>query len=330
MSELRWNPLLEEWVITATHRQQRTFLPPKDYCPLCPTREGGFPTEVPASDFEIVTFENRFPSLQRNPPEPAVKDSGLYRTQPARGICEVVLYTPDHEATLADLSVSHLDRLIQVWTDRYQELGSLDFVRYVYIFENKGEVIGVTLRHPHGQIYAFPYVPPIVQQELNACAKHFEHTGHCLLCDVLAEELRDGRRLVCQNDSFVAVVPFYARWPYEVHILPRRHILSLDDLTSSGRRELALILKTVVTKYDNLFGFSLPYIMAMHQQPTDGEDHSTYHFHIEFYPPHRSRDRLKYLAGCESGAGSFINDTLAEEKAAELREAAPREGEEIE
>ena len=150
--------------------QQRTFLPPKDYCPLCPTREGGFPTEVPASDFEIVTFENRFPSLQRQPPPPAVEGSGLYQVRPAQGICEVVIYTPDHEATFADLSVTKLEQLIQVWTSRYQQLGSLDYVDYVYIFENKGEVIGVTLRHPHGQIYSFPYVPPIVQRELAACS----------------------------------------------------------------------------------------------------------------------------------------------------------------
>ena len=329
MSELRWNPLLDEWVITATHRQERTFLPPKDYCPLCPTRDDRFPTEVPAGDFEIVTFENRFPSLQRHPPEPAVVDSLLYRTRPAAGVCEVVLFTPDHEATLADLGVTHLDQLIQVWTDRYQELGSLDYVDYVYIFENKGEVIGVTLRHPHGQIYAFPYIPPLVRRELDACAKHTARTGQCLLCDVLSEELADGRRVVWQNDTFVAVVPFYARWPYEIHLLPRAHLLSLSDFTATNRRDLAWILKVILRKYDGLFGFSFPYVMAMHQRPTDGGDHSTYHFHIEFYPPYRSRDRLKYLAGCESGAGTFINDTLAEEKAAELRKAPPREGEEV-
>jgi len=319
MSELRWNPLLEEWVVTATHRQERTFLPPEGYCPFCPTKPGGFLTEVPASDYEIVVFENKFPTFQREPPPPAVKGSQLYRVEPSKGICEVVLYSPQHEGTLTDKSVEEIYKLVLVWTDRYRELGSLDFVKYVYIFENKGEIIGVTLTHPHGQIYAFPFIPPIIQRELEASRRHHERTGRCLLCDVIGEEVADSRRIVAENPFFLAVVPFYARYPYEVHILTKRHRLSLSDLDDEEQWDLARIFKVVMVKYDALFGFSLPYMMNMHQQPTDGQRHDYYHFHIEFYPLHRTRDKLKYRASTESGAGTFSTDALPEEWAAQLR-----------
>lgn len=329
MSELRWNPLLEEWVVTATHRQDRTYKPPQDYCPLCPTKPGAYPTEVPAEDYEIVVFENKFPSFRREPPAPAVSGDDLYRVADARGICEVVLYTPNHNSTLTDASVTHLVRLIRVWTDRYRELASHDYIKYVLIFENKGDVIGVTLSHPHGQIYAFPYVPPKAERELEASRKHYQATSRCLLCDVLAHEKGDGRRVVAENEGFLAVVPFYARYPYEIHILPKRHILSLPELTDIEQVGLARMLKVVLMKYDNLFGFSLPYMMIMHQAPTDGGDYSYYHFHIEFYPPHRTATKLKYLAGCESGAGTFINDTLPEDTARTLREKPPTSFNEI-
>lgn len=324
MSELRWHPLLEQWVITATHRQERTFFPPDDYCPLCPTRDDGFPTEIPAAEYELVSFENKFPSLQSNPPEPAVEATELYKIRHAAGVCEVLSYSQEHDGTLTDKSEEEIEHLINVWTDRYIELGALDFVDYVFIFENKGREIGVTLTHPHGQIYAYPFVPPVVEKELTASRKHKRKTGRCLLCDILAEELKDGRRLVAQNEHFTAFIPFYARYPYEVHILPKTHKLCLPEFSNAEKHALAGILKIVLLKYDNLWGFSLPYMMVLHQKPTDGKAHGYYHFHIEFYPPYRTEEKLKYLAGSESGAGVFINDTLAEEKAQELREAEPR------
>ncbi len=321
MSELRWNPVLEEWVITATHRQDRTFLPPKDYCPLCPTKPGAFPTEVPAESYEIVCFENKFPSLRHNAPEPAVEGSDLYPVAPAEGICEVVLYTPQHEGSLAGMDVAHIEKLVYVWADRYRELGARPEIKYVFIFENKGEVIGVTIPHPHGQIYAFSYIPPKIAQEISSSRRHLDRTGRCLFCDILAEEKRDGRRIITENDSFTAVIPFYARYPYEVHLFSREHRRSLADFGERENADLAAILKDLLRRYDRLWGFSLPYMMVMHQAPTDGEPHDECHFHIEFYPPYRTKEKLKYLAGCESGTGAFINDTLAEEKAAELREA---------
>lgn len=324
MSELRWNPLLRQWVITATHRQERTFFPPDDYCPLCPTREGGFPTEVPVEDYEIVSFENKFPSLRRSAPVPDVEETDLYRVRPAEGVCEVILYSSKHSGSLTDHTVEEINNLIHVWTDRYEELGALDFVDYVFIFENKGKEIGVTLNHPHGQIYAYPFIPPIVQREIDSSAAHMKETGRCLVCDVLGEEEADGRRIVVRNDCFTAFIPFYARYPYEVHIASREHRRCLPDFSDVEKMDMARILKTILAKYDNLWGFSMPYMMVLHQKPSSQGDHDHYHFHIEFYPPYRTKDKLKYLAGSEAGAGVFINDTLAEDKAAELRNSEPR------
>jgi UDPglucose--hexose-1-phosphate uridylyltransferase len=319
MSELRWTPLLGEWVATATHRQQRTFLPPADFCPLCPTKEGGFPTEVPEPTYDIVVFENRFPSLSSRPSTPAVEGSELYPVRPSEGVCEVVLYSPNHSSTLAGESLTQIDKLVRVWTDRFRELGALDFVKYVFIFENKGEAIGVTLHHPHGQIYAYPFIPPRIARELEESKQHQAKTGRCLLCDILAEERRDGRRIVAANSSFVAFIPFFARWPYETHVYATRHLQALTDLSRAEQKDLAALLKTVLVAFDRLFDLSFPYIMVMHQRPVDGDPYEHYHFHIEFYPPLRAANRLKYLAGSETGAGMFINDTLPEEKAAELR-----------
>jgi UDPglucose--hexose-1-phosphate uridylyltransferase len=323
MSELRWHPLLGEWVATATHRQERTFLPPKDFCPLCPTQPGGFPTEVPEPTYDIAVFENRFPSLQASPPEPAIRSTELYPVQPAAGVCEVVLYSPDHHTRLALAPAAKIHQLIQVWIDRYRELGALEFVKYVFIFENKGEEIGVTLHHPHGQIYAYPFVPPLIQRELDASRAYRARTGDCLLCDIGAEEQRAERRIVAENAAFRAYIPFFARWPYEVHISARRHVGDLTGFTPAETEDLAAALKSVLVGYDALFDRAMPYVLAVHQRPTDGGEHPDAHFHIELYPPLRTATRLKYLAGSETGAGMFINDTLAEEKAAELRPRCP-------
>jgi UDPglucose--hexose-1-phosphate uridylyltransferase len=324
VSELRWNPVLEEWVITATHRQDRTFFPPPEYCPLCPTKPGAFPTEIPAEEYDIVVFENKFPSLRREPPPPSVEGTDLYPVRPAAGVCEVVVYSSDHNGELATMPLGKIEKLVHVWADRFQELGSRPEVEYVFTFENKGKEIGVTLAHPHGQIYAYPYIPPVVERELRGCRNHYEAHGECLLCRILKDELADGRRIVAQNAGFVALVPFYARYPYEVHLFAREHRSAITDLDNEERRCLAELLQVVITKYNNLWNRSLPYIMVTHQRPTDGGDYPHYHYHIEFYPPYRTPDKLKYLAGSEAGAGAFINDTHAEDKARELRDTEPR------
>lgn len=319
MSEMRWNPVMGEWVVTATHRQDRTFLPPAGYCPLCPTAEGGFPTEIPESDYDFVVFENKFPSLKREPHEPAIAGDDLFPVKPSLGICEVVLYSSSHTGTLADAPLHKIQQLVRVWKDRYEELGRRPEIDYVFIFENKGESIGVTISHPHGQIYAFSYLPPRVERELANEAAHLKKTGRCLHCDILKRETEDKSRIVVESEHFLAVIPFYARYPYEVHLYAKQHRGSMSEFSEGEQDDLGLILSELLKKYDGLWGFSMPYMMVMHQKPTDGKDWAGCHFHIEFYPPLRTPEKLKYLAGCESGAGTFVNDTLPEEKAAELR-----------
>ncbi|MGI9021755.1 MAG: galactose-1-phosphate uridylyltransferase [Acidimicrobiales bacterium] len=327
MTERRRDPTTGEWRIFAGHRQDRTFLPPEEHCPLCPTRPGHPATEIDLPAFDVVVFENRFPSLVADPPAPDVAPSPLYEVQPSYGANEVVVYSDDHHLEVSDMELGKIARIVDVWTDRYAALGRRDDVAYVLIFENRVEAMGVTLHHPHGQIYAYPEVPPRPRLELTTAATHLDAVGTCVFCDVVARERADGVRIVAQNRSFVAFVPFAARYPYEIQVTAERHAPSLLDLTGDERADLAAVLKVVLAAYDRLFGFRLPYVMAMHQSPTDrGRWQSVSHLHIEFMPPHRTATKLKYLAGSEIGGGAFINDTRPEVTAAELREAARGKG----
>lgn len=322
MTELRWNPTVREWVATAFHRQGRPQMP-EDGCPFCPG-SGRVP-----EDYDVYLYPNDFPAFSIPPPEPAIEGDDFYKTRRCYGRCDVVLYHPDHYTSMPHLSTAHLVKLVQLWRKRFTELKALRGIRYVLIFENKGAVIGVTMPHPHGQIYAFPLIPPRLERELAAARAHHRARQRCLFCDVLKKERRDGRRIIAENAGFTAFIPFYARWPYEVHIFSRRHVGALDAFRPAEERALAEILKWVTLKYDNLFQISFPYMMVLHQTPTQGS-FAYFHFHIEFYPPHRSKDKLKYLASVETGAGTFLNDSLAEEKAAELRAVPPVRREELE
>jgi UDPglucose--hexose-1-phosphate uridylyltransferase len=273
----------------------------------------------------VVVFENRFPSLVRDPPEPAVAGSDLAPVLPSQGANEVIIYSDDHHLSLGAMEAQRIAKVVAVWADRYAALGSRDEVAYVFIFENKGVAVGVTLHHPHGQIYAYPEIPPRVRRELDVATDHIATHGTCVYCDVVARERSDGVRVIAHNRSFLAFVPFAARFPYEVHVASLRHAASLLDLSDPERLALADVLRTVVRAYDRLFGFPLPYVMSMHQAPTDdGEHQHISHFHIEFTPLHRTSEKLKYLAGSELGAGAFINDTAPEDTAARLRVAASR------
>ena len=321
MTELRWNPTVREWVSTASHRQDRPQMP-ENWCPFCPG-SGRVP-----DDYDVLIYPNDFPAFSIPPAEPSVKGDDFYRVAPSLGKCDVVLYHPDHTKSLPQLSLNHLARLVRLWRKRYQELKRTPGIRYVLIFENKGAVIGVTMPHPHGQIYAFPFIPPRLEKELAAARAYKVSKRRCLYCDILKKERRARLRVVAENSAFTAFVPFYARWPYEVHILARRHVESIDRFRPSEERALGEILKWITRKYDNLYGFSFPYMMLLHQAPVEGR-HPYFHFHVEFYPPHRSKNKLKYLAGVETGAGSFLNDSLAEEKAAELRTVSPRRRSEL-
>ncbi|CAN5703036.1 galactose-1-phosphate uridylyltransferase [soil metagenome] len=324
MTERRRDPLTGEWRTFASHRQDRTFLPPTEQCPLCPTVDSSSPTEMPWPSFEVAVFDNRFPSLVADPPRPDVTGTGVSQVEPARGATEVIVYSDDHWATLASLGPERVRLIIDVWAERYAALGRREEVSYVFAFENRGEAVGVTLHHPHGQVYAYPEVPPLPARELDAARRHLAEHGTCVLCDVVARERSEGVRLVAQNDAFLAFVPFAARFPYEVHIVVHRHAPSLLDLSDPDRDALALLLVEVVSRYDGLFGFPLPYVMSVHQAPTDdGDWQSVSHLHIELTPVHRTADRLKYLAGSELGGGAFLNDVAPEQAAAALRRVPP-------
>lgn len=323
MSERRYDPTADEWVTFATHRQDRTYRPAVASCPLCPTRPGGPQTEIPRPAYDVVVFDNRYPSLSPDPPPPDVTGTDLLAVAPAYGRCEVVVYSDDHATTVADLPVARVRMLVDVWADRYRENGAAPGISYVMPFENKGEVIGVTLSHPHGQVYAYPEVPPRPARELRAARAYRQRTGRCVECDVVAAE-REGRRLVLAGRHTVAFVPFWARFPYEVHVMPVGHRPSLLDLDDAERDDLAEVLSALTRAYDALFGFSLPYVMALHARPTDtsADWDPISHLHVEFAPPHRSPDKLKYLAGSELAGGAFMTDVAPERAAAQLRAAA--------
>jgi len=313
--ELRWDPVLREWILVSGEREKRPLLP-KGFCPFCPGTE-----ETPDTGWKVLSLPNRFPSLVAQPPLPDPRGDRLYRCSPSKGVCEVVIYTPQHDTSLAELSVEHIRLVIDLWTQRFRDLGDRDYVKYVFIFENKGRVIGVTLDHPHGQVYAFPFIPPLIKRELSSSKQYWKRTGTCLFCTIIRKEKKNALRVVCENEDFVCFLPFYAHWPYGVHIYPKRHVQALTDLTGKEREMFALILKEVLTKFDNLLGMSFPYMMVFHQRPTDGRQYPYYHLHIEFYPPYREKDKIKYFASVETGAGAVTFDYRPESKAEELRES---------
>jgi UDPglucose--hexose-1-phosphate uridylyltransferase len=272
-------------------------------------------------DYDVFLYPNDFPAFHLENP-PFSPEEKLFGVTGARGACDVVLYSSGHHLLPSQLSSEQWFRVIELWGRRTSELFALPDIRYVSIFENTGVAIGVTMPHPHGQIYAFPFVPPLVQLELDSASEHFRDLGECLYCRILAAELEDGRRVVASNDSFVAFLPFFGRLPSEMQICARRHVDTLRGLSETEGRHLAALIKIVRQKYDNLYGFPLPLMMLVRQRPTSGE-HSYFHFHIDFLPIQRNEAKLKYLAAVESGTGHFLNDTCAEEQAALLRDAEP-------
>ena len=315
-AHLRWHPLRGEWVAYASHRQNRTFLPPPEYNPLAPTTGEGAPTEVPPGNWDVAVFENLFPTLTlaaHDPPALAVP------TEPGKGVCEVVVFTQDAKTSLGRLPLWHLELLIEVWGNRYEELGARPEVQYVYPFENRGVEVGVTLHHPHGQIYAYPFVPPVPARELERQRAYYAEHGRGLIEDFVAREVEEGVRMLYDGPHVAAFMPICARYSYEVWIAPRRPAPSLAALTADERRDFARAMKTVVMKFDAMWERPFPYILAVHQAPTDGVDHPEAHLHAEFYPAFRMPGRLKYLAGSEIGAGVFTADTVPEQKVTELQ-----------
>lgn len=314
---LRWHPLRREWVAYAAYRQTRTFLPPPEYNPLRATDDAANPTELPAGDYDIAVFDNLFPAMSlAAPPPPA----SIVPTLAAHGHCEVVVFTQDATASLATLSTDHVALLLEVWGRRTQAIATrAPGIRYVLPFENRGAEVGVTLHHPHGQIYAYPHIPPVPQRMHESERLHYDATGQPLLASLIEAELRDQRRILFASEEAVAFVPAWARYTYEVWVAPRRQTPDFASLDDAGRVELARALLTVLRKYDALWKMPFPYIMAWYQAPLVDSYAAVGHLHAELLPAYRMPGRLKYLAGTEIAAGMFANDALPEDKAAELR-----------
>lgn len=301
--------------------------PRQPECPFCPGSG-----KVP-DDYTVLSYDNDYPALTQDCAGGPVRTSGPYETVPAYGKCEVILYSADHDAPIWSLPDDHLRRLVDLWAERSRSLSHDPLVKYVFVFENRGSEVGVTLHHPHGQLYAYPFVPLKVKTELDNCRRYLRERGSCLLCDMNSEEKRDGSRIIAEDDAFLCYLPHFTDYPFGAFIVTKRHVARLQDLSPTERSSLASMLKGLVGAFDRLFAKPFPYMMCVHQSPVnepeyqDTEDY--YHLHIEFYPPLRAKDRIKYYASSEMGAWAACNPLLVEETAPLLKRAfaAARRGE---
>jgi UDPglucose--hexose-1-phosphate uridylyltransferase len=326
-SELRYDPILRTWVMYASHRQERSYLPSAQECPLCPSTDG-HATEVPEANYEVVVFENRYPALARHGDDGhGGHDDGhghpseLLADRAGAGRCEVVCYTSDHYSSFAELGPGRIDVVVDALTDRTRVLGAMDGTEQVFCFENKGAEIGVTQPHPHGQIYAYPFVPLRVERMLAAADDYRSNHHRNLYEDVLDAERADGSRLVLATQHWTAFVPHAARWPYELHCYPNQRVADLAALGPEARSELPVVLQDVFTRFARLFDQPAPYIAAWYQAPVH-RGRTEFALHLELFTPKRTNDKLKYLAGSESAMDAYANDVLPEAAAQHLREAA--------
>lgn len=320
IGELRLDPLVNEWVAMAAHRQGRVFLPPKELCPLCPST-GENLTEVPEDDFEVVVFDNKSPSLRPPDGDWALPDMAGPDTDigSAAGKCEVICFTADHGQSFKDLSTERIRVLLEAWIDRTRELSKEKFIHHIAPFENRGEEVGVTLAHPHGQIYAYSYIPPKVSRMLEVARVHKERTGKVLFDEIVAREIKDEERIVAENKHWVAYVPYAARYSFEIHVAPKVSVADLCELTPEVADAYPAIAKEVLQRLDGVFDIPMAYIAAWHQAPVrEGRDLLRLHWQITSV--RRAPGKLKYLAGSESSMGAFIMDLRPEQSAAQLRE----------
>lgn len=318
LAELRWHPLIKDWVMIASHRQDRPHMP-ADWCPFCPG-SGKVPDK-----YDVYKYDNDFPALSQDPPEPDDVSLGIYRTKEAYGKCEVILYSPGHTTTLPDLTDGHVRKLVDLWTERFEEISRDKKIKYIFIFENRGEAVGVTMPHPHGQIYGYSVIPKKIELELESCSEYFEQNGKCLICEMNETEDAFKKRVIFENEHFIVYLPFFTEYPYGVYISSKRHASTMPEFTDAEKDSLAVVLKCTVGMFDSLFDIKFPYMMCIHQAPVNSGDYSKqYHFHIEFFPPLRSAEKIKHNASSETGAWAHCNTTAPEEKAEELREAYTR------
>jgi len=319
-STMRFDVLTGEWVTIAAHRMDRTFLPPADECPLCPSGPGRAPSEIPADGYDVVVFENRFPAFAQGatavPGE--VDGNPLWPQRPAVGRCEVLCFTADHHASFAALPLPRVRTVIEAWADRTAELSARPGVMQVFCFENRGREIGVTLEHPHGQVYAYPFVTPRTARLLARAGEHRRRTGRDLLGDVLAAERAAGTRIVREGEHWTVYVPAAARWPVEAHLVPHRAVPDLPALDDAERTELAQMYRVLLRRVGALLGADPPYVAGWHQAPV-GPGRELTRLHLQLFSPRRAPGRLKHLAGSESGMGAWINDAAPEAIAQRLR-----------
>lgn len=326
-SQLRYDPLTDEWVAIAAHRQARTFLPPADQCPLCPSRPGRH-SEIPAGDYDVVVFENRFPSFSARLTDPGPAPTPYTPVAAGAGRCEVVCFTSDHTASFVDLPPGRVRTVLDALADRTAELSADPATAQVFCFENRGVEIGVTLHHPHGQIFAYPFLPPRTEKLLAAARRHAHRTGgRNLYADVLAAERAAGDRVVAANRHWTGYVPAASRWPYEVHVAPHRRVPDLAGLTGEERDAFGPLYLDLLRRFDALFGGAAPtpYISAWHQAPVrDGRELA--YLHLQLFTIRRAPGKLKYLASSESAMGVFLSDVPPEAAAAALRAATSPAG----
>jgi len=323
---MRFDVLTGEWVAIAAHRMTRTHLPTRADCPLCPTTDPAHPTEVPEPDYDVVVFGNRFPSFSAaaEVPAVAVTEARLGAPdRPATGRCEVICFSSDHTTSVAELPRRRMRTVVAAWAQRTAELSAHPGIGQVFCFENRGEEIGVTLAHPHGQIFAYPYVTPRTAAVLTQARRHAQRTGGHLLRDVLRAEQRAATRMVLAGEHWSAYVPTAARWPVEVHLAPHRDVPDLAALDGDERDELADVYQELLRRVDRFFpGVDrVPYIAGWHQAPV-GAGRELGRLHLQVFSVLRAPGKLKYLAGSESGVGAWINDADPETIAARLREVA--------
>ena len=321
MAELRWNPISKEWIMIASHRQARPQMP-KDWCPFCPG-SGKVPDQ-----FEVLRYPNDFPALRGDPPQPDdVCTDPLFQTAPSYGRCEVLLYSSEHHGTVAGLDDRHVHLLAKLWREVFADMKADQQIKYCFLFENRGGVVGVTMPHPHGQAYGYPFLPKKLEQELDSALEHYERTGGCLFGDLLEAERRDGSRVIFENDYFTVYVPFFSAVTYGVHVTARPHVADLSEMDERMLDALGETVRGVAGMYDSLFDTEFPYMMCMHNAPVNHPDPRVpcaWRFHIEFVPPMRSATVQQFFASSETGAGAYCNPNKPEDKAAELREAYAR------
>lgn len=319
MAEFRYNPLLDDWTIVNGKRQNRPDMP-KDYCAFCPGSG-----KVP-DDYTVLKYNNDWPSMSPNPGEPDPVANAFFKTQPAYGKCEVILYSPDHEASLWELPVPHIEELVRLWKDRYEELSQDEKIKYILAFENRGAEVGTTQSHPHGQLYAYGYLPLRIRIELEQSKAYFKENGIGVLQKLRDEEMAFEKRVVLENEDFVAFLPFYTDWPYGLYLLPKRNDLhNFSEFDDKLITSFAKILKELLGTYDTLFYKKFPYMMGIYQDPLHTEEfkdaHNYYPFHVKFFPPLRGETSIKWNASSETAAWAKTNPRIVEETAEELRVA---------